>query len=58
MRENTKLTIERSRPQEGERVIEICRSAVDATHGYLAPEDRLATDEMFVDGDIERAGNL
>jgi putative acetyltransferase len=52
------LTIGRSRLEEGERVIEFRRSAVDATHAFLAPEDRLATDEMFVDGDIERAGNL
>jgi uncharacterized protein (DUF2384 family) len=35
-----------SRPEEGERVIEIRRSAVDATHAFLDPEDRLAIDEM------------
>jgi putative acetyltransferase len=52
------LTIGRSRLEEGELVIEVWRSAVDTTHGYLAPEDRPAIDEMFVDGDIERAGNL
>lgn len=40
------LTIRRSRPEEGERVIEIWRSAVDATHDFLAPEDRLAIDKM------------
>jgi len=45
------LTIRRSRPEEGERVIEIWRSAVDATHGFLAPEDRLAMDRCSpVDG--------
>jgi hypothetical protein len=58
VQEKSMVTIRRSRPEEGECVIEIWRSAVDATHGFLAPEDRLATDEMFVDGDIERAGNL
>ena len=52
------LTIRRSRPEEGERVIESWRSAVDATHDFLAPEDRLAIDKMFVVGDIERARNL
>ena len=40
------IAIRRSRPGEGDRVIEIWRDAVDATHDFLAPEDRLAIDEM------------
>ena len=38
--------IRRSRPSDGTRIIEIWRSAVDATHDFLSPEDRLAIDEM------------
>jgi len=39
-------TIRRSRPDDGTRIIEIWRDAVDATHDFLSPEDRLAIDEM------------
>lgn len=35
-----------SRPDEGDRIIEIWRGAVDATHDFLTPEDRLAIDEL------------
>lgn len=35
-----------SRPGDGERTIEIWRRAVDATHDFLSPQDRLAIDEM------------
>ena len=35
-----------SRPDEGARIIEIWRDAVDATHHFLKPEDRLAIEEM------------
>ena len=38
--------IRRSRPSDGARIIEIWRSAVDATHDFLSSEDRLAIDEM------------
>jgi len=38
--------IRRSRPDETPRVIEIWRNAVDATHDFLLPEDRLALDEL------------
>ena len=38
--------IRRSRPDEGTRIIDIWRGAVDATHDFLTPEDRLALDEM------------
>lgn len=31
-----------SRPEDGPRVIEIWAAAVDATHGFLTPEDRVA----------------
>lgn len=39
-------TIRPSRPDEGARVIEIWRAAVDATHDFLTPEDRQAIDAM------------
>lgn len=42
----TMTMIRRSRPDEGARIIEIWRGAVDATHDFLTPEDRLAIDEM------------
>lgn len=35
-----------SRPHEGTRIIEVWRGAVDATHDFLTPDDRLAIDEM------------
>ncbi len=35
-----------SRPEDGKRIIAIWRAAVDATHDFLAPEDRLALDEL------------
>jgi len=41
------MIIRRSRPSDGTRIIEIWRSAVDATHDFLSPEDRLAIDEMI-----------
>jgi putative acetyltransferase len=40
------ITIRSSRPGEGERAVEIWRGAVDATHDFLSPQDRLAIDEM------------
>lgn len=40
------MTIRTSRPDDGERVIDIWRRAVDATHDFLAPDDRLAIDAM------------
>ncbi|MDC9822218.1 acetyltransferase [Devosia sp. ZB163] len=40
------IMIRPSRPDEGARIIEIWRGAVDATHHFLTPEDRLAIDEM------------
>ena len=36
------MTIRRSRPADGERVVAIWRDAVDATHHFLAPADRIA----------------
>lgn len=39
------VTIRQSRPDEGNRLIEIWRGAVDATHGFLTREDRIAIDE-------------
>ncbi|SIT84710.1 acetyltransferase [Pontibaca methylaminivorans] len=38
--------IRRSRPADWPRIIEIWRGAVDATHDFLTPEDRLAIDEL------------
>lgn len=40
------IKIRPSRSDEGPRIIEIWRGAVDATHDFLTPEDRLAIDEM------------
>ncbi|MDG4717411.1 MULTISPECIES: acetyltransferase [Thalassospira] len=40
------ITIRASRPGEGDRIIEIWRGAVDATHDFLTPEDRLAIDDL------------
>lgn len=42
-------TIRTSRPEEGDRVVEIWRRAVDATHHFLTHADRLAIDEMVSD---------
>lgn len=39
-------TIRRSRPDEGGRVVEIWRGAVDATHDFLSAEDRQALDAL------------
>ncbi|MFL0414458.1 acetyltransferase [uncultured Sphingomonas sp.] len=41
------ITIRPSRTDEGERVVEIWRGAVDATHGFLTPADRLALDDLI-----------
>ncbi|MFW2831739.1 acetyltransferase [Sphingomonas sp. ID0503] len=35
-----------SRPEDGARVVEIWRDAVDATHDFLTREDRAALDEL------------
>lgn len=40
------IAIRSSRPDDGERVVEIWRRAVDATHDFLSSEDRLAIDEL------------
>ncbi|CEJ11819.1 putative N-acetyltransferase YjaB [bacterium YEK0313] len=42
----TMITIRPCRAGEGERAVEIWRSAVDATHDFLLPEDRRALDEL------------
>lgn len=47
-------SIRRSRPEEGERVVQIWRDAVDATHDFLAPDDRLELDGL-VRGFLPRA---
>lgn len=39
------FTIRLSRPDEGERAIEIWREAVEATHHFLSIEDRIAIDK-------------
>ncbi len=36
------LKLRKSTPADGERIVEIWRDAVDATHHFLAPEDRRA----------------
>lgn len=43
------ITIRHSRPDEGERAIQIWRRAVDATHDFLSREDRQAIDAMVCD---------
>lgn len=49
--ENQKITtIRNSRSGEGERAIEIWRRAVDATHHFLAPEDRSFIDTLDLAG--------
>lgn len=40
------VVIRPSSPADGERVVEIWRGAVDATHDFLSPNDRIAIDEM------------
>lgn len=39
------FTIRLSRPDEGERIVDIWRAAVDATHHFLSIEDRIAIDK-------------
>ncbi|HWJ69441.1 MAG TPA: acetyltransferase [Sphingobium sp.] len=43
------VTIRLSRPDEGERIIDIWRRAVDATHHFLSREDRIAIDREVSD---------
>lgn len=40
------IKVRASRPVDSNRVIDIWRKAVDATHDFLTPEDRLAIDEL------------
>jgi len=42
-------TIRLSRPEDGERAVDIWRRAVDATHDFLDPEDRQAIEELVCD---------
>lgn len=42
-------TVRLSRPEEGARAVEIWRRAVDATHDFLNPEDRVAIEELVCD---------
>ncbi|WP_456062131.1 acetyltransferase [Croceibacterium mercuriale] len=42
------MSIRRSTPLDGERVLEIWRNAVDATHDFLQPADRLAIEREVV----------
>lgn len=39
------IRIRPSNPADGHRAIEIWRTAVDATHDFLTPEDRIAIEE-------------
>jgi putative acetyltransferase len=43
------IEIRRSVPEDGSRVVEIWRRAVDATHDFLSAQDREAIDEMVCD---------
>lgn len=40
------ITIRYSRPDEGQRAVEIWRKAVDATHDFLSAQDRLDIDDL------------
>lgn len=40
------IAIRRSGPDDGEPMVRIWRDAVDATHAFLAPEDRGALDDL------------
>jgi putative acetyltransferase len=40
------IKIRRARVDDGNRVVEIWRGAVDATHHFLTAQDRLAIDEL------------
>ena len=40
------ISIRQNRPDDADRVIEIWRGAVDATHDFLTPEDRLTIDDL------------
>jgi putative acetyltransferase len=42
----SKVRIRPSRPDDGSRVIEIWQRAVDATHTFLMPDDRLAIEAL------------
>lgn len=42
------MQIRPSRIDDGDRIMEIWRQAVNATHDFLTPEDRLAIDEMVL----------
>ena len=48
------ITIRPSTSTDGDRVLAIWRDAVDATHTFLKPEDRLALDEL-VSGFLPKA---
>ncbi len=39
--------IRTSRPQDGQPVVEIWRKAVDATHDFLLPEDRVSLEALI-----------
>jgi putative acetyltransferase len=43
------FTIRRARADEGERIIEIWRGAVDATHDFLSDSDRAVIDDEVCD---------
>ena len=43
------IALRRSRPDDGPRAVEIWRDAVDATHHFLTPEDRVAIDLLVQD---------
>ena len=40
------MTVRRGTPADVPRALEIWRAAVDATHGFLSPEDRAEIDNM------------
>ncbi|RXZ64589.1 acetyltransferase [Pelagerythrobacter rhizovicinus] len=49
------MKIRRGSPADVPRALEIWRAAVDATHGFLTPEDRLEIDRMVAEQFLPRA---
>jgi putative acetyltransferase len=43
------MTVRRGTPADAPRALEIWRAAVDATHGFLTPEDRLAIERLVAE---------
>ncbi|MGV2494771.1 acetyltransferase [Pelagerythrobacter aerophilus] len=49
------MKIRRGSPEDVPRALEIWRAAVDATHGFLTPEDRVEIDRMVAEQFLPQA---